>query len=206
MILFWVFTGCAIAAVFIVHGTGNLQKIQADWSSYRCNPVYMLLPIFVDVGVDTATNFQNCMNLIGKEVVGGMTDALGSQFSIIADFFENIANPLALFRMMINTLRKFVVSFASSTLGKVSGPMSMFVYYLNKIQDIMRRVVGEGYIATFFGVTAVSFITGFISLLLGVIKAFVIAMLIIAVILALFQPQILAIVLVIASLLRAAGA
>ena len=120
MILFWVFTGCAIAAVFIVHGTGNLQKIQADWSSYRCNPVYMLLPIFVDVGVDTATNFQNCMNLIGKEVVGGMTDALGSQFSIIADFFENIANPLALFRMMINTLRKFVVSFASSTLGKVS--------------------------------------------------------------------------------------
>jgi uncharacterized membrane protein len=82
----------------------------------------------------------------------------------------------------------------------------MFVYYLNKIQDIMRRVVGEGYIATFFGVTAVSFITGFISLLLGVIKAFVTAMLIIAVILALFQPQILAIVLVIASLLRAAGA
>jgi hypothetical protein len=206
MILFWLFTGFAIAAVFIVHGTGNLKKIQADWSSYRCNPVYMTLPLFVDVGVDTSTNFQNCMNLIGKEVVGGMTDALGSQFSIIGTFFENISSPLALFRTMISTMRKFVISFATSTLGKVSGPVSMFVYYLNKIQDIMRRVVGEGYIATFFGVTAVSFITGFVSLLLGVIKAFVIAMLIIAIVLALFQPQILAIVLVISSLLQAAGA
>jgi hypothetical protein len=206
MILFWTITGCAIAAIFVFNALGNLKKVQAEWSSYRCNPAYMLTPLFADVGVDTQTNFQNCMNLIGKEVVGGMTDALGSQFAIIGEFFKNIANPLALFRMMISTMRKFVVSFASSTLGKASGPVSMFVYYLNKIQDIIRRVVGEGYIATFLGVTAVSFITGFVSLLLGVIKAFVIAMLIIAVVLALFQPQILAIVLVIASLLRAAGA
>jgi len=206
MILFWTITGCAIAAIFVFNSLGNLKKVQAEWSSYRCNPAYMLTPLFADVGVDTQTNFQNCMNLIGKEVVGGMTDALGSQFSIIGEFFKDIANPLALFRSMISNIRKFVVSFASSTLGKASGPVSMFVYYLNKIQDIIRRVVGEGYIATFLGVTAVSFITGFVSLLLGVIKAFVIAMLIIAVVLALFQPQILAIVLVIASLLRAAGA
>ena len=206
MILFWIITGSAIAAIFVFNALGNLKKVQAEWSSYRCNPAYMLTPLFADVGVDTQTNFQSCMNLIGKEVVGGMTDALGSQFAIIGEFFKDIANPLALFRTMISTMRKFIMSFASSTLGKASGPVSMFVYYLNKIQDIIRRVVGEGYIATFLGVTAVSFITGFVSLLLGVIKAFVIAMLIIAVILALFQPQILAIVLVIASLLRAAGA
>uniref|UniRef100_A0A6C0JI67 Uncharacterized protein n=1 Tax=viral metagenome TaxID=1070528 RepID=A0A6C0JI67_9ZZZZ len=206
MILFWTITGLAIAAVFAFNAYGNLRKIQAEWSSYRCNPAYMLTPLFADVGVDTQTNFQNCMNLIGKEVVGGMTDALGSQFAIIGEFFKDITNPLALIRMMMSTIRRFIVSFASSTLGKASGPVSMFVYYLNKIQDIIRRVVGEGYIATFLGVTAVSFITGFVSLLLGVIKAFVIAMLIIAVVLALFQPQILAIVLVIASLLRAAGA
>jgi hypothetical protein len=65
--------------------------------------------------------------------------------------------------------------------------------------------VGEGYIGIFFGVTAISFIQGFVMLVIGVIKAFVTAMLIISVILALFQPEILAIVLVIASLLAAAG-
>jgi hypothetical protein len=76
---------------------------------------------------------------------------------------------------------------------------------LNKIQDLIRRIVGEGYIAMFFGVTAISFIQGFVMLVIAVIKGFVIAMLAISVILALFQPEILVITLVIASLLAAAG-
>jgi hypothetical protein len=79
------------------------------------------------------------------------------------------------------------------------------VYYLNKIQDIVRRIFGEGYIAALLGVTFVSFIRGFFSLIIAIIKGFVIAMLIISIILALFQPALLAIVLVIASSLAAAG-
>jgi hypothetical protein len=67
-------------------------------------------------------------------------------------------------------------------------------------------MVGEGYIATFFGVTMVSFIEGFISLLLAVIEGFVKAMLIIAIFLALMQPQILAMVMVLVSALYASGA
>jgi len=145
------------------------------------------------------------MNLIGKSVVTGMSDGLSSQFSIIGDMLSSISDPLAIFRTMIITMRKFIVSFASSTLGKASGPVSMFVYYLNRIQDLIRRIVGEGYIAMFFGVTAISFIQGFVMLVIAVIKGFVIAMLAISVILALFQPEILVITLVIASLLAAAG-
>jgi hypothetical protein len=205
MILFWLITVGALLTLFGIHAYGNLRKVEADWSAYRCNPQYMLLAGFVDPENGIGGNFRNCMNLIGKEVVGGMTDALGSQFSMIAEMLSDISNPLALFRSMISTMRKFILSFATSTLGKASAPVGAFVYYLNKIQDLMRRIVGQGYIATFFGVTAVSFIEGFVSLLIGIIKAFVMAMLIISVILALFQPEILAIVLVIAASLRAAG-
>jgi hypothetical protein len=151
-------------------------------------------------------NFEHCMAMIGSEVVGQMNDALGSQFSIIGEFLKEITNPLALFRQMFSMMRGFVLSFTTKTLGKASGPLSMFVYYLNKIQDLIRRMVGEGYIAAFIGVTAVSFIEGFVSLCLAIIKGFVYAMLIIAIILALFQPEILAIVLVLASSLAAAGA
>jgi hypothetical protein len=153
-----------------------------------------------------AENFEHCMAMIGSEVVGEMNDALGSQFSIIGQFLNDITNPLALFRQMFSMMRGFVLKFTTTTLGKASGPLSMFVYYLNKIQDLIRRMVGEGYIAAFIGVTAVSFIEGFVSLCLAIIKGFVYAMLIIAVILALFQPEILAIVLVLASSLAAAGA
>jgi hypothetical protein len=205
MIVFWLITAAALLTVFGTHAYGNLRKVEADWSTYRCYPQYMLFAGVVDPENGIGGNFQLCMNLIGKAVVGQMTDALGTQFAMIADMLKDISNPLAIFRTMITTMRKFILSFATSTLGKASAPVGAFVYYLNKIQDLIRRIVGEGYIATFFGVTAVSFIEGFVSLLIGVIKAFVIAMLIISVILALFQPQILAIVLVIAASLRAAG-
>jgi len=184
----------------------NIQDVKNEWSLNRCNPLYMPFVSIIDESEDAQTNFRYCMNMLGKNVLTQMTDALGSQFSIVEDVLETLTNPLNIFRVMITTMRKVVLSFATSTLGKASGPLSAFVYYLNKIQDLIRRMVGEGYIAAFFGVTAVSFIEGFVSLCLSVIKGFVYAMLIISIILALFQPAILAIVLTLASSLAAAGA
>jgi hypothetical protein len=205
MIVFWLATLGALISILVLHAYGNLHQIRNDWSKYRCVPPYIFLAGIVDPDTGISKNFQNCLNLIGKPIVGGMLDAIGSQFSIIGDALGSMVNPLAAMRQMINNMRTFIGSFAASTLGKVSGPTSMFVYYLNKIQDIMRRIAGEGYIAAFFGITMVSFIEGFVSLIVGIIKAFVVAMLIIASMLALFQPQILVAVLAIAASLRAAG-
>jgi hypothetical protein len=67
-------------------------------------------------------------------------------------------------------------------------------------------MVGEGYIAAFFGLSVVGFIEGFVSLVFNVIKLFVRAMLIIAIILSLFNLPLLAFVLSLASALYVAGA
>jgi hypothetical protein len=206
MIVFWLATLGAVIGVSIVHIYGNLRQIEAEWSQYRCIPPYMFLAGYMDPQTGLSGNFQNCMNLIGKPIVSSMIDALGSQFSIISDALSGIVNPLALMRKMMNTIRKFIGTFASSTLGKVSGPMSMFVYYLNKIQDIMRRITAEGYVAAFFGVSAVSFMEGFISLLFGVIKVFVAAMLLIAIVLSISNLPFLVAIISLASALVAAGA
>jgi len=187
----------------------NIHKIKDEWTTYRCNPLYMPMAFIVeDPGGFEAvgSNFEHCMAMMSQTVVSEMNDAVGSQFSIIDEALQAITNPLSIFRTMFSMMNNFVLSFTTKTLGKVSGPLSTFVYYLNKIQDLIRRMVGEGYIAAFFGITVVSFIEGFVSLCLSIIKGFVYAMLIIAVILALFQPEILAIVLVLASSLAAAGA
>jgi hypothetical protein len=205
MILFWLITVLAICGIFLTHAYGNLRKISADWSSYRCNPSYMLFAGIVDPETGIGGNFQKCMNLFGSSIVGSMTDGLGSQFSIISGALNDIASPLALFRQMISNIRKFVVGFASSTLSKASAPVGAFVYVLNKLNDLLRRMFGEGYIMAYFGVSAIAFMESFISFVLGVIKAFVVAMLIISVILALFQPQILAFTLALAASLMAAG-
>jgi hypothetical protein len=187
----------------------NINKIRNNWSTYRCNPLYMPMAYVVeDPGGFQAVGdtFEHCVAMMSSSVVGQMNDGLNSQFSIIGETLAAITSPLTLFRSMFTMMNKFILSFTTTTLGKVSGPLSMFIYYLNKIQDLVRRMVGEGYIAAFVGITAVSFIEGFVSLCLSIIKGFVYAMLIISVILALFQPEILAIVLVLASSLAAAGA
>jgi len=204
--LFWAAPVIAIIGIMLANAYGNLRQLEENWSEYRCNPIYMPFAGLVDSSTGTAGNFQHCMNLMGQGIIAGLTDALGSQFSMIAEALQAIENPLSIFRVMLTAIRKFVISFATSTLSKANGPLSMFVYYLNKINDIIRRMVGEGYLAAFFGISTVSFIEGFVSLCLAVIKGFVFAMLLIAIILALFQPEILVIVLVIASSLAAAGA
>jgi hypothetical protein len=184
----------------------NIRSIRDDWSSNRCNPLYMPFVSAIDSSENAESNFRYCMDAFGKSVLAQMTDGLGSQMSLVTDILETLTNPMTIFSAAITAMRKMILSFATSTIGKASAPVGAMVYYLNKIQDLIRRMVGEGYIAAFFGVTAVAFIEGFVSLVLSIIKGFVYAMLIIAIILALFQPEILAVVLVLASSLAAAGA
>jgi hypothetical protein len=206
MISFILISLVGISSIFFYVALRDLNTIKNNWSKYRCNPLYMPIA-YTDGGFEgLGTNFENCIALIGKSVVGQMNDALGSQFSIIGEILGGITNPLSIFRSVFSMVNKFILSFTTTTLGKASGPLSSFVYYLNKIQDLIRRMVGEGYIAAFFGVSVVSFMEGFISLVISIIEGFIKAMLIIAVILALFQPTILVITLSLASALYASGA
>jgi len=143
----------------------NIKKIRDNWSAYRCNPLYMPMAFIIeDPGgfQGVGENFEQCIAMASSAVVGQMNDALNSQFSIIGESLAALTNPLATFRTMFSMMNKFILSFTTTTLGKVSGPMSMFIYYLNKIQDLIRRMVGEGYIAAFVGITVVSFIEGFV--------------------------------------------
>ena len=196
----------AVGGVLFMHIYGNLRNIRNNWSKYRCNPIYMPFAGLIDDSSDGGSNFTHCLGVIGKEILGHNNDVFGSLISVVYEAISTILSPLSLFRGLLSRIRGFVMSFTSSTLGKVSGPVSTFTYYLNKIQDILRRFIGEGYLAGMLGATVVGFMESFITLVITVIKGFVMAMLIISFILALFQPELLAIVLTIASLLAASGA
>ena len=205
---FYMFIGITVLAVFIVFGLhlyANLNNIRSNWSQYRCNPLYMPFAWLVSPE-DADTNFSKCMSLMGTQIVKDATDVFGSEFSLIEEIFSAMENPLSIFRVMLSKIRGMMMSFTTTTLAKANGPVSSFAYVLNKIQDLFRRMSAQGYISVFFGVSVVSFVEGFVTLCISIIKGFVIAMLVISIILALFQPELLAIVLVIASLLARAGA
>jgi hypothetical protein len=203
---FWGAFGIAIFASLAAHILGSLKKLRARWSEYRCNPVYMPFASLIEPKVGVGENFNSCVNLLGMSVIAFISDVFHSLISVAVDALSEAEGPLDLMRTMMNKLRMFIMGFADQILHKLSAPLGSLSNILLKMEDILRRVVGEGYLSAMVGVSAVSFIESFVQLCITVIKTFVYAMLAISFVLALFQPELLAIVLTIASLLAAAGA
>jgi len=195
-----------LSLALIFHASYSIDKIKSSWAEYRCNPLYMPFAGVMQSKVTTLENFQYCLNSIGNEALKLPMDAVNDVMSTAVDSIAEITGPLALFRAMFARLRKFMLSFTATTLTKVTSSTNVFVFYLAKIRDILKRFVGQGYIASYLAYVGVSFIESFVTLCITVIKSFVYAMLCIAIVLALFQPEILAVVVVIASMLAAAGA
>ena len=187
--------------IFYFYLLSNIGSMRNEWSLYRCNPLYMPFASWIDPSETADGNFRKCMNLMGKDLVSSMTDIFGTQIALIFEALSEILNPLKMFRNLFARIRKFILSFTNTTLQKANGPLSAFSYLLVKIQDLLRKMSASGYISAFFGLSFVSFIEGFVSLFIAIIKGFVIAMLIIAVVLALFNAPLLALVVYIASLL-----
>jgi hypothetical protein len=187
--------------IFYFYLLSNIGSMRNEWSLYRCNPLYMPFASWIDPSESADGNFRKCMNLMGKDLVSSMTDIFGTQIALIFEALSEILNPLKMFRNLFARIRKFILSFTNTTLQKANGPLSAFSFLLVKIQDLLRKMSASGYISAFFGLSFVSFIEGFVSLFIAIIKGFVIAMLIIAVALALFNAPLLAIVVYIASLL-----
>lgn len=187
--------------IFYFYLLSNIRSMRNEWSLYRCNPIYMPFASWIDPTETADGNFRKCMNLMGKDLVTSMTDIFGTQIALIIESLSEIVNPLKMFRNLFARIRKFILSFTNTTLQKANGPLSAFSYLLVKIQDLLRKMTASGYISAFFGLSFVSFVEGFVSLFIAIIKGFVIAMLIIAIILALFNAPLLALVIYIASLL-----
>lgn len=196
----------ALSVIMVFHASYSIDRIKSNWVEYRCNPFYMPFAGYMQEDVSTTENFQYCLNAIGSEALKLPLDAVNGVLGTVTDSVSEIAGPLDLFRQLFARIRKFMLSFTATTLTKVTSSTSVFVFYLAKIRDVLKRFIGQGYIASYLAYVGVSFIESFVTLCITVIKSFIYAMLCIAIILALFQPEILAVVVVIASMLAAAGA
>lgn len=196
----------AILGMLYQHASHSLSELRNNFIAYRCSPGYLPFVSLIRPDIDTSTNFSYCISVWGNELLKPIMDVLNSLFAVLGSALGEITGPLGIFRSVFANLRGFIFSFMATTMGKAANSSSVFIHYLIKIRDMLQRFVGQGYIASFLAYVGISFIESFVTLCINVIKTFVYVMLAIAVVLALFQPEILAIVLVIASLLAAAGA
>jgi hypothetical protein len=205
----WLFFGLPVLVIFvmgIIHASASLDKIRLHWNEYRCNPIYMPFAGAIRSDVTTEQNFLYCTNQFAQEIIKYPIDAINDLLKTITGSIKEMTGPMSLFRQMFSRIRKFMLSFAASTFSKIASSSSVFIHYLIKIRDILKRMVGQGYIMSFLTYTIFSFLESFIILFMSILKGFVIAMLAISIVLALFQPELLAITLALASILAASGA
>lgn len=205
----WLFLGLPILALLltgIVHASESLDKVRDNWNEYRCNPIYIPFAGIVRPDVGVELNFQYCLGQFSNEILKVPMDAINSLFSVMGSSLSEFTGPMAIFRVMFSKMRGFVLSFTASTMSKAASSTSIFIHYLIKIRDVMKRFVGQGYVSSYLTYLIFAFMESFVVLFLSILRGFVITMLAISFVLALFQPELLAVTLVLASLLASAGA
>lgn len=205
MLVFLLATGVSLFAMLVVHGYSSFGKLQKNWNEYRCNPIYMPFAGYVRPDVSTEENFTYCSNSMSGHFFSFLFDGIGQYFGVLENSLGELASPLEAFRDVFANIRGFMLKFASATFSKAASSTSVFVHYLIKIQDVLKRFVGEGYVGAFMVNAIVDFIWSFVTLCISVIKTFVFALLAISIILALFQPELLVVAIVIASLIASSG-
>lgn len=204
----WLFFGLPVLVIFlmmVIHASSSLDKVKENWSAYRCNPAYMPFAGWIRPDIGTSENFYHCMNSMGSSIFSYFMDAIHGVLKEVMSGTSEVTGSLLSFRGLFSGIRKFMLSFATTTFGKIANSTSTFSYILIKIRDILKRFVGEGYIAAFLVNTGIDFILSFVYLLITIIKVFVYALLAVSIILALFQPELLVFAVVIASALAASG-
>jgi hypothetical protein len=204
----WLFFGLpaiALLLMLILNASHSLDKLKENWNEYRCHPAFLPFAGEIRPDVTTAQNFTYCIGAMGNEIFKPILDVINGLFGNVNSSLGELISPLKLFRALFTRIRKFMLSFMATTFGKITNSTGAMTFYLVKIRDILNRFVGQGYIGAFLANVGIDFVMGFVTLCISIIKVFVYAMLAIAIILALFQPELLVFAITIASMIGASG-
>lgn len=205
MLLFYLMPLISLFFMGLIHGSQSVDKVKRNWNEYRCNPIYIPFAGLIRPDVGVEENFQHCMNMFGQNIFAFAIDSITALFKDLVSGLAEITGPLLDMRSMFAKMRNFMLSFAAQVFGKITNSVGSISFILIKIRDIMKRFIGEGYIAAFLANTMIDSAVSFVMLCISIIKSFVYALLAISIILALFQPEMLVLAIVFASMLGAAG-
>jgi hypothetical protein len=205
MIVVILATLASLIGIAIAHGMGNWETVKENWPEYRCNPMYMPVAGWIRPDVSGEENFVYCTNALAESIWAIVKAQIGTYFGVLGDSLGSLASPLEAIRNVISNIRKFLFTFMAQSMSKAANSASVFLHYLSKIKDVMKRFVAQGYIGAFLVQVLVDFVWSFVTLFISIVKTFVFVLLAISFILALFNPVMLVLAIVLASLIAASG-
>lgn len=121
-------------------GEMNKKWLKDNWSSVRCNPLYM--PLAGYVGQDTTNNFMNCLTSSFQTYAGLSMDGINSQMSIVGDSLGSISSSMSDMRGMMGSTRGGFMMVFQMVFGKLANLISSMQYLMIRIQTLMGRIVG----------------------------------------------------------------
>lgn len=195
----------AVLVVMLDRILQSVDEVKEDWPKYRCNPLYMPFASLIQSEVSTADNFTFCMSLMGKQVTKAPIDAVQGMMGTVLNTFKGLISKLDVFRGLWPKLAGFMMMMINMVLGKLTGVISSMSFNLQKIMDVVKRMVGTGVIGMFMMRTLFLTLVAFWNVAISVIRGFIYTMLAISFALALFNPILLGITIAILAVFGSAG-
>ena len=137
---FIIATITAFVATSYYVGEMNKKYLIDNWSSLRCNPIYM--PLAGYIGQDTFGNFTSCVTSSFQTYAGLSMDGLNSQMSLVSDSLGSIGSSMSDMRGMMGSTRGGFMMIFQMVFGKIANLMGSMQYLMIRIQTLMGRIVG----------------------------------------------------------------
>ena len=181
--MFLLFPCLAVLAMMIVHAGETLDKLRTDWPEYRCNPAYMPFAGQIRPDIGTTQNMYYCIGELSNEIFKPILDMINELFAGINESLSEITGGIGSFAVVFSRIRNFMMSFLIGTFSKITMLAGSVSHVLIKIQDVLSRFVGQGYIGAYFMQIGVDFVISFVMLCISIVKGFVYALLAISILL-----------------------
>ena len=125
--------GLYIAAVFFF---SQLKNIKDNWSTYRCNPMYM--PLADDVETNFVYCIQNSMSSFMGFIMQPLTFLTSSMSGMLSGFLDEIN----MVRAMFDKIRTFISSIVESIFGVFLNLIIEFQKIIIGIKDLIGKSIG----------------------------------------------------------------
>jgi hypothetical protein len=125
-----------------------LQVVKADWSVHRCNPLVLPFAGYIQNPTDvsklefTASNFNDCLNTILKNVVLMAIQPLNFAMTVIQDAVNRVIEGFDQLRKLTANVRNQFESIMQQIYAAMSNLIGTMILYTIKIKDSMFKIKG----------------------------------------------------------------
>ena len=160
-----------VGVILYAYVKANAEDIKTNWVQYRCNPIYM--PFASMFGDNVFMNFQFCITSIASSFFGYALNPIYAMFGMFANMLNGILGQMNGMRAFVVGMQKFITSFFSDTIGRMSNTFATLMHLLSIVRDLSNRIVSSAAYSVIIMSTGVNFLLSVFSFVWELLKKLV---------------------------------